>query len=123
MKYMPGDILRFINDGRKLTVEEVDDTHYTVEIEGHIHIYGRDHFERQTDFYYPDEDRQTTSNSLSGVLVVQRVTQLLEQRDKLEDLCGEILATLQLPGNQNAVLSSIPTLVQSWANRFKEVTQ
>lgn len=123
MKYRVGDILRFINDGRKLTVEEVDTTHYTVEVEGQIHVYGRDHFERQTDFYYSDEDSRQKTAPLSGVQAVQRITELMVQRDQLEHLCGEILATLQLPANQNSPLSSIPTLVQSWARRFKEVTQ
>lgn len=45
---------------------------------------------------------------------------LLRQRDELADLCGEMLATLRLPENQQHKIEELGDEVERWRRRFRE---
>lgn len=72
-------------------------------------------------FEEASDNGQSCYETISPSLV--EANRLLKQRDELAHLCGEMLATMRLPGNQESFAKlgpQWPDIVAGWRRRYQK---
>lgn len=69
----------------------------------------------------PNQVEPQPATQLTAMLETVRIA--LVQRDDLEFLCNEMLATLNLPRNAGSISNEMRDVAATWTDRYREITK